>query len=65
MYKSQKCDLQKVARMEEGMIMKIIILLDVPRTCDIYSKCKADARSIFSKVSSQTEGGGGGGGRGV
>ena len=34
-----------------------IILLDVSRTCDLSSKCQADAKSIFSKDNPKIEGG--------
>ena len=33
-----------------------LVLLDVSKTCDLSSKCQADARSIFSKVKPQVEG---------
>ena len=38
--------------------MKITFLLVVSRTSDLSSKCQADAKSIFSKVNPQLEGGG-------
>ena len=33
-----------------------LVLLDVSRTCNLFSKCQADGRSIFSKVEPHVEG---------